>query len=62
MEMKYASVPNQEKGPCGDASLILFKRDKVCHLTIWGLYHTSKKQKYWRILLFSVENLEEKVT
>ena len=47
MEMKYASVPNQEKGPCGDASLILFKRDKVCHLTIWGLYHTSKKQKYW---------------
>merc|ERR1719458_936180 len=29
MEMEYASVPNQEKGPCGEASLILFKRDKI---------------------------------
>ena len=31
MEMEYSSVPNQKKGPCSEASLILFKRNKVWH-------------------------------
>ena len=30
MEREYASVPDQEKGPCGRASLLLFRREKVC--------------------------------
>ena len=31
MEREYASVPNQEKGPCAHASLLLFRREKVFH-------------------------------
>ena len=30
MEREYAGVPDQEKGPCGHASLLLFRREKVC--------------------------------
>ena len=29
MEREYAGVPDQEKGPCGHASLLLFRREKV---------------------------------
>ena len=30
MEREYNGVPDQEKGPCGHASLLLFRRQKVC--------------------------------
>jgi len=29
MEREYAGVPDQEKGPCGHASLLLFRREKI---------------------------------
>ena len=32
MEREYAGVPDQEKGPCGHASLLLFRREKVFFL------------------------------
>ena len=34
MEREYAGVPDQEKGPCGHASLLLFRREKVFFFTM----------------------------
>ena len=29
MEKEYARIPNSQKGPCGDTSLLLFQKEKV---------------------------------